>query len=194
MTLSSEKLLDQVQQEFQDIIERAKAIEALPEELQLHRESPDRWHAVECIEHINLTLDVYLPNMQQAICKAKHRNWLAKPTFKSGFFGNKMTEGTRPGADGQIGFRMKTFKKTTPETITENTRAVFDKFYAQHEAMLEAIEEARSINLEKARVVSLIGPLLKFRLGDAFRFMAAHDSRHVLQAEKAIADRKPEAV
>ncbi len=186
MAISSKDLLDQVQQEFEAIIKRVQQMHSLPDELLVHKPSAEKWSAVECIEHLNLTHDVYLPNMQQAIQKAKHYNWLARPTFKPGFLGEKMAKGMRPSDEGEMGMRLKTAKKIAPVIAEIDIETVFAKFYEQHQALLQAAEEARSVDLQKARVTSLFGPIVRFRLGDAFRIIAAHDARHLLQAERAI--------
>jgi len=186
MAISSKSLLDNVEQEFRAIIERAQQMHSLPGELLSHKPSPGKWSAIECIEHLNLTHDFYLSNVQSAIKKARHRNWLARPTFKPGFLGEKMAKGMRPSEEGEMGMRLKTAKKLTPATAKNDIERVFAKFYDQHEALLKAAEEARSVDLQKARVTSLFGPIVRFRLGDAFRIITAHDARHLLQAERAI--------
>ena len=43
----------------------------------------------------------------------------------------------------------------------------------------------QNINLGGNRIPSLI-PIIRFKLGDAFRFLIAHEQRHILQAKNVI--------
>ncbi|MEO5584289.1 MAG: hypothetical protein ABIQ75_02450, partial [Flavobacteriales bacterium] len=39
---------------------------------------------------------------------------------------------------------------------------------------------------ESPRITSTLGPVLRFKIGDAFRFMIAHQERHFLQIERSL--------
>jgi hypothetical protein len=41
--------------------------------------------------------------------------------------------------------------------------------------------------LDGAKVTSTLGPILRFKVGDAFRFPLAHQERHMLQIERTLA-------
>jgi hypothetical protein len=51
---------------------------------------------------------------------------------------------------------------------------------------LALIEQARSTDLGAMRVTSSLGPLVRFKAGDALRFPIAHQERHFLQLEQAL--------
>jgi hypothetical protein len=40
--------------------------------------------------------------------------------------------------------------------------------------------------LEGEKVTSTLGPILRFKVGDAFRFPIAHQQRHMLQIERVL--------
>ena len=63
----------------------------------------------------------------------------------------------------------------------EQTLAEFNEL---HQKMLEQLETARNYDLNRIKIPSAIGPILKFRLGDAFRFVIAHAQRHVVQLKR----------
>ncbi|MEO8734696.1 MAG: hypothetical protein ABI373_10230, partial [Flavobacteriales bacterium] len=48
------------------------------------------------------------------------------------------------------------------------------------------LEKALSQGLEGPRITSTLGPVLRFKIGDAFRFTIAHQERHFLQIERAL--------
>ena len=48
------------------------------------------------------------------------------------------------------------------------------------------LERARTRGLEGEKVTSTLGPILRFKVGDAFRFPIAHHQRHMLQIERVL--------
>ncbi len=62
-------------------------------------------------------------------------------------------------------------------------RSVIDRFITQQKECLELIEKSKNVNLAKTKTAISITKLIKLRLGDTFRFITAHNERHLLQAE-----------
>ncbi len=54
--------------------------------------------------------------------------------------------------------------------------------------MLAQIKQAGNFDLERLRITSTLGPIIRFKLGDTYRFMVAHDQRHILQMKKVMAE------
>ena len=63
---------------------------------------------------------------------------------------------------------------------------VIDRFIIQQKVFLELIENSKKANLTKTKTAISISKLIKMRLGDTFRFIVAHNQRHLIQAESAI--------
>lgn len=55
------------------------------------------------------------------------------------------------------------------------------------ERFLRLLERAKGKDLNKMMVASSLGPIIRFKAGDAFRFHIAHQQRHFLQLERALA-------
>ena len=55
------------------------------------------------------------------------------------------------------------------------------------EALIRLLEAARTTDLNAMKVASSLGPIIRFKAGDAFRFPVAHQQRHFLQLERALA-------
>jgi hypothetical protein len=102
--------------------------------------------------------------------------------FKSGYLGNKFALDMLP-KDGMK--TMNTFKSKNPIHSQLDKDKVLDTFIQQQKEFLELLEIAENKNLTKIKT-SITLPLLKFRLGDTFRFVIYHNERHVVQAKKAI--------
>ena len=185
MKLSSQELLQKIKQEIQAQKQKVEQVlQQYPDEVLFFRANPESWNILECLEHLNLVYDYYLPQIQKGILKGQHLS--AKEHFKPGWFGNFMTNGMQPKSSGKIGFKTKTFQKTTPQVTVEDKNKVIADFLKNQDAFLSYIEKSGELDLEKIKVVSLIGSILKFKLGDAFRFLTAHNNRHFQQIENIL--------
>lgn len=176
----------------QDLEAQQKKVEEIlqnyPDEFLYCQPSPGKWNVLECLEHLNLTYDYYLPQIKKGIERGKHLP--ASASFQSGWFGKMMTNSMQPKPRGKIGMKTKTFQKTTPRLKEGDKNRVVNSFLENQQTFLSYVEKASTLNLEKIKVVSLIGPILKFKLGDAFQFLTAHNNRHFLQMENALREAK----
>jgi hypothetical protein len=85
--------------------------------------------------------------------------------------------------------KMKTFKDKNPSGSDLKVDTI-DRFIAQQKEMLDLLDKARSVDLNKTKTSISITKFLKLKLGDTFRVIIYHNQRHLLQAEKAIANAK----
>ena len=91
-----------------------------------------------------------------------------------------------PDRKGKKMKKMSSPKDHVP-LVNLNSDEVISEFIEQQERLLSLLGKARQINLEKAKVPISIAKFLKLKLGDVFMFLIAHNHRHVLQVEKALA-------
>ncbi len=140
------------------------------------------WSVVECVEHINTACRHYIPEMTRKIQSAPTNN--VEKEFQSGLLGNYLANMMAPKSNGQIKGKMKTLGKFEPrtKTIDLDARLVFDECIDHHKKLLTLIEKATHVDLNKVRVTSAIGAIIRFKLGDCFRFNTSHHERHLLQA------------
>lgn len=163
-------------------------IEVLPIEKLLERPDPKRWSVIECLEHMNLSSGHYITRLEKLIPKLESS---AQKTsdyiFKPGFMGEKFSTGMLPREDGSISNTMKTFFFFEPKKAATKKHKSLEEFIQMNQSTIEMLEKAKNINLNKGRVTSTLGPWLRFKTGDAFRFSIAHNRRHMLQIERVIA-------
>lgn len=185
MIFKNIELTPELIRQNQEITRRANQLFAdYPPERIRKRPADSAWNAVDCIEHLNRTYDWYLPQIEKSLRQSRpssHNNL----TYQSGYIGDKMTEGSRP-SKGKIRFRMKTFKKFEPHTDDKEVETILNTFRKNQAQFESFIRQAEPYDLGKIRVVSAIGPILRFKLGDCFRFIIAHGERHLLQCAKLL--------
>jgi hypothetical protein len=143
-----------------------------------YKENPERWSILECIEHLNLYGDFYLPEIENTILKQKPVSH--ELTFRSGMIGNYFAN-LMQVKNGKM-TKMKTPKDKNPinSALTVTT---IDRFLKQQDRLHSLLEQSRRIDLTNTKVSISLTKLIKLRLGDTFRFFVFHIDRHVKQAE-----------
>ncbi|WP_242205441.1 DinB family protein [Aestuariivivens insulae] len=137
------------------------------------------WSALECLEHLNRYGDFYLPEIERCIDKSQ----VAPETyFKPGLLGDYFAKSMLPKEKLN---KMKTFKSKNPNGSKLN-HSTISRFIEQQEQMLNLLNEAKTINLNKVKTATTLGKLISLRLGDTFRVVINHNIRHLLQAQNAL--------
>ena len=80
---------------------------------------------------------------------------------------------------------MKTPKDKDPSNLSLDLNEI-EKFVSQQKEFLEFIELSKNVDLTKTKTAISLTKLFKMRLGDTFKFLVAHNERHILQAESVI--------
>jgi len=179
MILYSKELLQELLEMTQANI---KAVETFKNETSAilnWKEHPESWSALECMEHLNRYGNFYIPEITQRINHAKHKsseifksNWLGKYFSKSVSYQEHLN-------------KMKTFKSMNPLN-SKLDRDTIDTFLNQQQQIIELLDRAKDVNLDKTKTNISISKLIKLKLGDTFRVLIYHNERHIKQAEKAI--------
>lgn len=143
------------------------------------KENKESWSILECLEHLNLYGDFYLPEIEKGIDNAKSKS---EHIFKSGILGNYFAESMLPKAKLN---KMKTFKDKNPlnSHLDNNT---IDRFMNQQIKMLDLLNKGRAISLNKEKTPISITKLIKLKIGDTFRFVINHNIRHIKQIENNV--------
>lgn len=141
------------------------------------KENSTSWSILECLEHLNLYGDFYLP---QIAWKIKNTNSKFETEFRSGFFGNYFAKSMLPKEKLN---KMKTFKDKDPLN-SKLDKNVIDKFIQQQIQLLELLNNSRNVSLNKVKVKISISNLIKLKLGDTFQFFINHIIRHLKQIER----------
>ncbi|GAA4469436.1 DinB family protein [Nemorincola caseinilytica] len=182
MQIENEQLVKDLLRLTDNVTERVQQLKKLDATLLNHKETAEKWSVLECIEHLNMYGDFYLPEIERRILAQKP---VAKPpAFKSGVLGNYFANMMR--ADGK---KMKTMKDKNPANSTL-TMTTIDRFLKQQDRLGHLLTQAQNIDLTRTRTAISISSFIKLRLGDTFRFLIYHIDRHVQQAERAAGIRK----
>jgi hypothetical protein len=137
------------------------------------------WSIAQCLDHLNSYGDYYLPQIEKALTAFKG---VPSPTFKSSWLGNYFTKMIEPETGTK---KMKAFKDHIPAS-TLNAHAVVAKFIQQQEWLLQYLKQAKATDMNTIRIPVSIAKWVRLKLGDTFRFIIAHNERHLQQAKRNI--------
>ncbi|MVT06884.1 DinB family protein [Chitinophaga tropicalis] len=152
------------------------------QETLLKQPEPGKWCAAECLDHLNAYSRFYIPEMEAAV--AAHKG-TAPASFKSGWLGNYFTKMMQPKQDGTLSMKMQAPKAYRPQADL-NAGQVVQEFSMWLQRMDDVLVRAAQADIQHIRIPTTLGNWLKFSLGDTFRFVLAHEDRHVRQALRAM--------
>ena len=180
------ELIDDLSAVLREQMARARAVKALPSEALLHRPAPEQWNALEILEHLNLSSGIYVRGLEKVFAE-RAAALPFHPAFRPGVLGGLFTRSMAPRPDGSIPNRMRTFRRMDPPKVGGASLESIDRFIDHCTRMLALLERARSTDLDRMKVASSLGPVIRFKAGDAFRFPVGHQQRHFLQLERVLA-------
>lgn len=138
------------------------------------------WSVAECLDHLNETARLYLPELAEAIEDARKEGLLARPGAARRTLLGRIIVWTQ---EPPVRIKMKTFAGIEPRGDTD-PQEVAEAFEALHEELIVRINEAADLDWKRVKMRSLLDTRLKLSLGDWFYFLAAHARRHLWQAER----------
>jgi len=175
--MQTESLIQSLTEQTKAIISQAEQLKTRDSRYLTWKQDPETWSILECLEHLNLYGDYYLPRIDGQINATKSAHELV---FKPGLLGNYFANSMLPKEKLN---KMKTFKDKNPLHANLD-KAVIDRFINQQLQLLELLQRARQVSLNKVKVEISISRWIKLKLGDVFRFLINHNIRHLKQVER----------
>jgi hypothetical protein len=176
--------LQDLEKELNDATHRAwTLVQSTDGRLFTVRPNPSSWSAAECLSHLSLSSEMFLPVLQTAVTDAKTRG-LTPPKHapKMDLIGRVLRWFLEP----PIRQRLKTSARFVPRSVRAKAEA-FGEFAALQSKLAELLTSARSIDLNRVKIKSPFDKRIRLNLYSAFRILIAHQRRHLWQAEQAVA-------
>ena len=178
--IKSLDLLEQLQNDVRKIIMTIHLLQREDPAILLQQPAAGKWSAIQAIEHLNSYGRYYLP----AIEKAMQQNASPAEWYKAGWLGNYFTNMMLP-KEGMVNNKMQSPKDHRPPQQLD-VKPVLEEFLQQQQTILNLLDKARTKNISSLRVPISLAKMVKLKLGDTFRFVIAHEQRHMVQANMAI--------
>lgn len=178
LPLDPQRLLDEVASEFQAVSsEVSSRFRDLSSEQLLWRPAADRWSVAHCLSHLGRVGGEYRKKLEPAVQRARASGIVSQGAVRGSWFGRWFTN--RMGPDK--GFRATSPAVFRPEIEAGHGDAV-GRFLAEQRRLMELVDRARGLDLDRVRIPSPVTRLVRFRATDAFRIIVEHEWRHVAQA------------
>ncbi|MDO6803653.1 DinB family protein [Wenyingzhuangia sp. 1_MG-2023] len=179
MSLTSEKLLQDLLEITRENLNSVENLKKQPIEWLNWKENSESWSVLECIEHLNRYGDFYIPEITTRINTSKTKS---SELFKSNWIGKYFSESVSYKKKLN---KMKTFKSMNPLNCKLNSQTL-EKFMRQQHQIIELLDQSKNINLDKTKTAISISKLIKLKLGDTYRVLIFHNQRHIKQAENTV--------
>jgi hypothetical protein len=175
--MQSENLIQLLLEQTRQIINQVEKLKTFDLHTLTWKENETSWSILECLEHLNLYGDFYLPEIES---KIKNSTTKVDLEFKSGMLGSYFAKSMLPKEKLN---KMKTFKDKNPLNANLDI-SVIDKFINQQIKLLDLLNQSRNVSLNKVKIQTSISSLIKLKLGDAFQFLINHIIRHLNQIDR----------
>ena len=175
--------VDVYRQQFERLAAEAEALVApLTEEQFTWRPGPGSWSVAECIDHLNVTARMYLPELDESIAEATRRGLYGEGPFNHDLIGRFFVKTMEPPA------RIRVKAPTSFHPAVQRSRSeIMAAFRAYQVQFVDRLRQASGLDLRRAKVHSPVSAWIKMSLNSGFALMAAHERRHLWQAQRVIA-------
>lgn len=160
-----------------------QAFSALTDNQLCQKPASDQWSIAQCLEHLNSYGFYYIPKIDEVLQRGISTNLPAQERFTSSWLGNYFATSMQPGTDGTISLKMKAFKNHTPSAEL-NAQAVLQEFIQQQNQLNQLLDLSKRTDMSQLRIPISIASWIKLSVGDTFRFLIAHEQRHIVQAQR----------
>ena len=172
--------LQNYHQQFQSI--KLDAQEILADLTDIHlawQPGKDRWSIAQCIDHLLVTGNNSLSNIRTAINEARSKGLFSEGPFRYGVLERWFVRQMEPPAK----IRFKAPRAYLPSG-QRNYAEIVRNFYILQDEFLKCIQESKGLDLARVRVSNPVIRWFRLSLGQEIAFNAAHERRHLWQAQQ----------
>jgi DinB family protein len=179
MTLSPE--LQHVLDEINDADRRGIEIAASCTDEQFYwcPRAGQGWSIAQCLDHLGAMNDVYGNAIKSGIERARLRGSMPRRPVKPGYLGGKFVQSLEP----PVKHRTRAPRQGIPAPRKER-QIILDQYRGAHDLVRRLIVDAASIDASRARFRNPFIPFVRFSIATGLFVIAAHDRRHLWQAEQ----------
>ena len=141
------------------------------------RTDPGKWSVGQCLDHLRVANEVYIPPMTKALEGRPHgmANELTPGWFGRWF----ITSYIEPSA---VTKKARAPSKIVPIATVDAT--ILDRFLASNDAARALVERASQYDVNRIRFQNPFVPVIRFTVATGLEVLWRHQRRHLLQAER----------
>jgi len=139
----------------------------------------NEWSIGQCLDHIIITDEQYMPIFEQAVQGTMRGNFWQRLPLLPGLFGGMLynfvhPETTRPVPAPRV------FQPAGSSIEPD----VFDRFAAHQTQMIDLMQASQDKPIDALIISSPVAVWMVYSLSDAFRILVTHQFLHLVQAER----------
>lgn len=167
---------DQSLRRFEDLVSRVSPHQAT------WRPGSKKWSIAECVEHLNVSLKLYEKTMDRAIRRAREEGLTGDgPWTRWTVPGKLLLRALDPAAKKSLP-APPSFKPRSPGKL--EFAEVCARFRKHMERLRKLARHADGLDLDKVRIATPLGSLIRMTAAEAFEIQVLHIPRHLGQAER----------
>jgi hypothetical protein len=139
------------------------------------------WSVAECIDHLNVTARLYLPQLDEGIANAIRQGLYGEGPFKYWWFARVFVRMLEPPPRMRV--KSPAAFQPPPARTRREIMAAFRAYQVQY---VDRLRQANGLDLARARVRSPVVSWIQVPLGTGFAAMTAHERRHLWQARRVL--------
>lgn len=176
-----QKYLDELDEASKRISE---LVASLPADRAMARPNEASWSVADNIAHLNLTTEAFLPELVRSSREGREKGLTGFGSFGMGIVARVLIFFIDPSSSVKV--KTKTKKPFEPVAI-QSVDAELQRFLSLQKRLAECIVTFDGLAIDKLKVTSPFDGKLKYTVVGAFAIIAAHQRRHLMQAERAAA-------
>ncbi len=139
------------------------------------------WSPAQCVEHLNLTSERFLPLLDEALDRARAEGRPDDGRYTLDLFGRVLLWVIEPPYRVRVRTSAPfdpTGAPSLPETVT--------RFRSLQDRVRERVVASPGLPLSKIRIVSPFDARVRYSVYSTFRIIPCHQRRHLWQAERSV--------
>jgi hypothetical protein len=138
------------------------------------------WSIAQCLDHLAVINIFYSARVQQAIDNARGRGWTRRGPAAPGFFGRRFIAWQEP----PVKRRLLAPARVQPPATSRTREEILSAYHDAHAVLDRLITGAADVDINRARFPNPFLRIIRMRVSTALLVLAAHDRRHLWQAEQ----------
>jgi hypothetical protein len=170
--------LQQLESELRALAERAEKVAELAGPRLNDRAEATEWSTAECLVHLRLSSEAYFDTWTTALAEARQQGLAGTGPFSMDLIGRFLAWSLEPPPR----FKLKAPRPFQPFGVGP-IKLVLPNFLESQDRLIEFLRQADGLALDKVKLASPFAKQIKYNIYSSFEVTAAHQRRHLAQAE-----------
>jgi hypothetical protein len=141
--------------------------------------SADAWSIAQCLEHLMLLNAPYFRIIEDILRGRRKASLMERVPLLPTVFGRLVLSAVQPGAKQKVRARPTFAPSSTPMDV-----GILDRFSTHQNELIRLMKASAELPIGRIIITSVVSRYVTYSLLDAYRILAAHEQRHLRQADR----------